>query len=103
MPGSGRRKGAWSAARSAACPAACPAAARRRLRAAPLVGSSQLASAGIRVTATSSDRMTETDIATAMSRNSWPTSSSSTRMGMNTITVVRADTRTAPQTWLAPS
>ena len=51
---------------------------------------------------TSRESMTETEIATAMSRNSWPTSSSSTRIGMNTMTVVSAETSTALQTCLAP-
>ena len=62
--------------------------------------STRRARAGIRVTATSSESMTATEIATAMSRNSWPTSRSMTRIGMNTITVVSAETRMAPQTWL---
>ena len=51
---------------------------------------------------TTSESITETDMATAMSRNSCPTSSSMTRMGMNTMTVVKAETSTAPQTCLAP-
>ena len=50
------------------------------------------------VTETTSDSMTETEIATAMSRNSWPTSSCMTRIGMKTMTVVSAETSTAPQT-----
>ncbi len=53
---------------------------------------------------TISDSSTETEMATAMSRNSCPTSSSITRIGMNTMTVVSAETtRTAPQTCRAPS
>ena len=63
---------------------------------------SRLPSAGITVTATSSDSRTATEIATAMSRKSCATSSFSTRMGMNTITVVRAETSTAPHTSDAP-
>ena len=59
-------------------------------------------SAGITVIATTRDSRTETEIATAMSRKSWPTSSSITRIGMKTMTVVSAETRTAPQTSLAP-
>ena len=58
--------------------------------------------AGISVTATSSDSSTETEIATAMSRKSCPTSSCITSMGMNTMTVVSAETSTAPHTWEAP-
>ena len=46
--------------------------------------------------------MTDTEIATAMSRKSWPTSRSIARIGTNTSTVVSAETRMAPQTWLAP-
>ena len=46
---------------------------------------------------------TETEIATAMSRNSWPTSSSIISKGMNTITVVSDETEIAPHTCLAPS
>ncbi len=42
------------------------------------------------------------EIATAMSRNNCPASSSITRIGMNTITVVSAETSIAPQTWAAP-
>ena len=64
---------------------------------------SQLESAGITVTATTSESSTETEMATAMSRNSCPTSSFITRIGMNTMTVVNADTSTAGQTWAAPS
>ena len=64
--------------------------------------SSRPASAGITVTDTTSDSRTATEIATAMSRNSWPTSNSMIRIGRNTMTVVRAETSTAPQTWLAP-
>ena len=63
---------------------------------------SRLPRAGITVTATSSDSRTATEIATAMSRKSCATSSFSTRMGMNTITVVRAETSTAPHTSDAP-
>ena len=70
------------------------------LRTSPL--SSCMDRAGITVIATISDRITATEIATAMSRNSCPTSSCMTRIGMNTITVVRADTRMAPQTSEAP-
>ena len=51
---------------------------------------------------TTSDSMTATEMATAISRNSWPISSCMIRIGMNTITVVSAETRTAPQTCLAP-
>ena len=58
--------------------------------------------AGMTVTATISDSSTDTEMATAMSRKSCPTSSSITRTGMNTITVVNADTSTAPQTCWAP-
>lgn len=54
------------------------------------------------VTATSSDSITATEIATAMSRKSCATSSLRIKMGMNTITVVRAETSTAPQTSEAP-
>ena len=68
----------------------------------PLSRSSRDDSPGITVTATSRDSSTETEIATAMSRNNWPTSSCMIRMGMNTITVVKAETSTAPQTWAAP-
>ncbi len=66
-------------------------------------GSRRLASAGSTVTETTRESSTETEMATAMSRNSCPTSSSMTRIGMKTITVVRAETKTAPQTWRAPS
>ena len=52
---------------------------------------------------TTSDSSTETEMATAISRNSCPTSSCITRIGMNTITVVIAETSTAPHTWRAPS
>ena len=45
---------------------------------------------------------TETEIATAMSRNNCPISSFMTRIGMKTITVVSAETSTAPQTCLVP-
>ena len=62
----------------------------------------RLDSAGITVIDTTSESSTETDMATAMSRNSWPTSSSITRIGMKTMTVVSAETSTAPQTSLAP-
>ena len=58
--------------------------------------------AGITVIATTNESRTATEMATAMSRNSWPTSSCMTRTGMKTMTVVSAETRTAPQTWLAP-
>ena len=54
------------------------------------------------VLATMSERTTETEIATAMSRNSWPASSSITRIGTKTSTVVAAETNTAPQTCRAP-
>ena len=64
---------------------------------------SRLDSAGMTVTATTSDSRTDTEIATAISRNNCPASSCITRIGMNTITVVRADTRIAPQTCRAPS
>ena len=60
--------------------------------------SSRLDSAGITVTATTSDSSTETESATAISRNSWPAGSSSSRTGMNTTTVVTAEARIAPQT-----
>ena len=65
-------------------------------------GSSLVASAGMTVTATTRDSSTAIETATAMSRKSWPTSSSSTRMGMNTTTVVSAETNTADQTWAEP-
>ena len=67
------------------------------------LASSRLPRAGITVTATSSDSRTATEIATAMSRKSCATSSFRIRMGMNTITVVSAETSTAPQTCDAPS
>ncbi len=51
---------------------------------------------------TMSESRTETEMATAMSRNNCPTSSFMTRMGMNTMMVVSAETSTAPQTCLAP-
>ena len=51
---------------------------------------------------TTSDSMTAVEMATAISRNSCPTSSSMIRMGMKTMTVVRAETKTAPQTSAAP-
>ena len=57
---------------------------------------------GITVIATKSDKRTETDKATAISRNSWPISSSIIRIGINTATVVRADTKIAPHIFLAP-
>ena len=60
-------------------------------------------SAGMTVTATRSDSSTVTEMATAMSRNIWPTSSWVARIGRNTMTVVSAETSTAPQTWRAPS
>ena len=66
-------------------------------------GKSRLASAGSTVTETTRESSTETEMATAMSRKSWPTSSSITRIGMKTMTVVSAETKTAPQTWRAPS
>ena len=62
----------------------------------------RLESAGISVTETSSDSSTDTEIATAISRKSWPTSRSMIRIGMNTITVVSADTSTAGQIWAVP-
>ena len=55
------------------------------------------------MTATTSESMTETEIATAMSRKTWPASCFITRIGMKTMTVVSAETRIAPQTWRAPS
>ena len=51
---------------------------------------------------TTRDSRTATEIATAMSRKSCPTSNSMIKTGMKTITVVRAETKTAPQTWEAP-
>ena len=63
---------------------------------------SLLAKAGIKVIETIKDSDTETDMATAISRKSCPTSSCITRIGMKTIIVVSAETNTAPQTWLAP-
>ena len=59
--------------------------------------------AGIKVIDTNNDRMTAIEIATAISRNSCPASSSIVRIGINTITVVNAETNTAPQTCLVPS
>ncbi len=64
---------------------------------------SRLDSAGITVIATTSDSVTATEMATAMSRKSWPTSSFMIRTGMNTMTVVSADTSTALHTWRVPS
>ena len=64
--------------------------------------SSLAARVGITVMETNRESSTEIEMATAMSRNNCPISSSSTRMGMNTTTVVRADTSTAVHTWLAP-
>ena len=84
MPGSGRR-----------LKVSLPSARR-------LPPSTRLESAGITVIETTSDSSTETEIATAMSRNNCPTSSFMTRIGMNTMTVVSAETSTAPQTCLAP-
>ena len=55
------------------------------------------------VIATTSESITATEIATAISRKSWPTSSCMVRIGMNTMTVVSAETKMAPQTCLAPS
>ena len=63
-----------------------------------LFDSSLLERAGITVIDTTSESTTATEMATAISRNSWPASSSMTRIGMKTITVVRAETSTAPQT-----
>ena len=60
-------------------------------------------SMGIRVTDTISDRPTEQLMASAMSRNSWPASSSMNRMGMNTASVVSVDDTTAPHTSRVPS
>ena len=51
---------------------------------------------------TMSESSTATEIATAISRNSCPTSSCEIKIGINTITVVNADTSTAPQTCCAP-
>ena len=59
-------------------------------------------SAGIIVTETASEASTATEMATAMSRKSWPASSSMIRIGTNTNTVVSAETMTALQTWVAP-
>ncbi len=59
-------------------------------------------SVGITVTATMSDSTTATEIATAMSRKSWPTSSCMAITGANTTTVVTTDTSTAPHTCRAP-
>ena len=61
------------------------------------------ASAGMTVMETNRESRTAIDRATAMSRKSWPTSSFITRMGTNTITVVRAETSTAPHTWEVPA
>ena len=58
--------------------------------------------AGITVTETSSEASTATEIATAMSRNNCPASSSMIRIGTNTSTVVRAETITADHTWRVP-
>ena len=59
-------------------------------------------SAGITVIDTTSDNSTDTEIATAMSRNNCPASSSMMSIGMNTMTVVNAETSTAPHTCFAP-
>ena len=63
---------------------------------------SLLASAGTTVIATSRESSTATAMATAISRNSWPTSSFMMRMGTNTRTVVKAETRIAPHTCFVP-
>ena len=60
-------------------------------------------SAGMTVMETSSDSVTATEIATAISRNNWPASSCMVRIGTNTKTVVNTDTSTAPQTCCAPT
>ena len=60
------------------------------------------ARAGKTVTDTIRERLTETEMATAISRKSWPTSKSMISSGMKTITVVKAETRMAPHTWRAP-
>ena len=81
---------------------AAPSIPGRARRGRSDVASSLGASDGITVTATTSDKSTATEIATAMSRNSCPTSRFKTRMGMNTVTVVSAETSTAPNTCRAP-
>ena len=58
--------------------------------------------AGMTVTDTNNERSTATDMATAISRNNCPTSSFDINTGTKTRTVVKADTRTAPQTCCAP-
>ena len=56
----------------------------------------------ITVIDTISDKITATESATAMSRNSCPTCSFMTRIGAKTTTVVAAETMTAPHTCDAP-
>ena len=51
---------------------------------------------GMTVTETMSERPTAQLMATAMSPNSWPTSSFRKRIGMNTASVVSVEDRTAP-------
>ena len=57
---------------------------------------------GARRSTLSADASTAIEIATAMSRKSCPASSSMMRMGMNTSTVVSAETMTALHTCLVP-
>ncbi len=57
---------------------------------------------GMSVTETMSERPTEQLIASAMSRKSWPASSSTNRTGRKTASVVNVEARTAPQTSCAP-
>ena len=54
------------------------------------------------VTETMTEISTATEMAMAISRNSWPTGSVSNSTGMKTITVVSAEPRIGAHTWRAP-
>ena len=60
-------------------------------------------SVGMTVTDTSNDNVTAATIASEMSAKSCPASSSTSRIGMNTATVVKVDASTAPKTSRPPS
>ena len=62
-----------------------------------------LARTGITVTETMSDNNTDTEMATAISRNNCPACSCKINRGANTATVVKADAKMAPQTCDAPN
>ncbi len=61
------------------------------------------AAVGTTVIDTIIESATDTDNAMAMSRKSWPTSSSIRRIGTNTTTVVIVEASTAPQTSVVAS